>query len=73
MTATLFINPIAIPFKSQLWLLLPLCVAVATIYKTIRTDNIRRLHIEILVLVVHIIAGLVVLGAGLWAIDTYWP
>ena len=73
MTAALFLNPIAIPFKSQLWLLLPLCVAVAIIYKTIRTDNVRRLHIEILLLVAHIIAGLVILGVGLWAVDTYWP
>ncbi|MBL7133113.1 MAG: hypothetical protein ISS78_03360 [Phycisphaerae bacterium] len=73
MIAALFVNPIAIPFKYQLWLMLPLCAAVATVYKTIRTTNVRRLHIEILALLAYMVAGLVALGTALWAIHTYWP
>lgn len=73
MIATIFVNPITIPFRYQLWMLLPLCAAVATVYKTIRTTNVRRLHIEILALLAYMVGGLVALGVVLWAIHTYWP
>ena len=73
MMGTLFVNPITIPIKYQLWLLLPLCAAVATVYKTIRVTDIRRLYIEILSLLAYMVAGLVALGVALWALHTYWP
>lgn len=73
MIAMIFINPITIPFKHQVWLLLPLCAAVATVYKTIRTTNVRRLHIEILALLGYMVGGLLALGVVLWAIHTYCP
>ena len=73
MIAAIFVNPIIIPSGCQLWMLLPLFAAVATVYKTIRTTNIRRLPIEILASLGYMVAGLVALGAAMWAIDTYWP
>ena len=72
MIAILFYNPTIVPFGKLLWLLLPLCASVAIVYKTVRTDNVRKLHIEVLVLLVYILLGLIALGAGLWAIHTYW-
>ncbi len=73
MMAAIFVNPIVIPIEYQLWLLLPLCAAVATVYKTIRVTNVRRVHIEILSLLAYMVAGLVALGVALWAVHTYWP
>jgi len=73
MIATIFTHPITLRFTDQLWFLMPLCVAVAVVYKTIRTQNIARLALEIVVLVGYMIAGLVALGAGLWALQRYWP
>ena len=70
---TLFRNPMALPFDSLLWFLGPLCVAVAIVYKTVRTQNLRRLPLEILVLMGYMVVGLVALGAGLWLIQEYWP
>ncbi len=70
--ATLFRNPMLVSTDALLWLLIPLCASVAIIYKTIRTENIRRLPLEILVLFVFMIAGLVALGAGLWAVQVLW-
>jgi hypothetical protein len=73
MTAwTIFVNPMPIPSQHQLWLLLPLCIAVAVTYKTIRTNNLRRLPLEILILVAYMAAGLTALGAGLWLVLDYW-
>ncbi len=71
--ATLFRNPMEISSSCILWLLIPLCVSVAIIYKTVRTDNVRRLHIQIVSLVAYMIAGLVLLGGVLWGSYEYWP
>jgi len=70
---TLFVHPMTLPFYSLLWLLPPLCLGVAIIYKTIRTDDIRRLPRQVLGLAVYMAGGLAGLGAGLWLILRYWP
>lgn len=70
---TLFYNPVErFSDLGQLLMMLPLLVAVAVIYKTIRTRNIRRLPIEILNLIGYMIGGLTVLGVALWGIQRYW-
>ena len=58
------------PLGSQqlLWLLLPLCASLAIVYKTIRTNNISRLPLEILALFGYILLGLLGVGAGLWLV-----
>jgi hypothetical protein len=71
--STLFHNPMQISWLDQLWFLLPLCVAVAIVYKTIRSNNLRRLPLEILALVGYMLAGLTALGGGMWLLQSYWP
>jgi hypothetical protein len=66
--ATLFVNPITLSNQAVLWLILPLCLSVAIIYKTIRTRNLRRLPLEIASLMAYMVGGLVLLGAVLWGI-----
>lgn len=70
---TLFYNPLQLQWSGILWMLFPLCIAVATIYKTIRTNDIHRLPCEIAKLSAYLIGGLIVLAAGAWLIVTYWP
>ena len=70
---TLFVNPMPLQTHTVLWLLLPLCLAVSLIYKTIRTEDVGRIWIETLKLVVQIVAGLAALGVSLWLIQRYWP
>lgn len=65
MIATLFYNPLHISHGVVLWLIIPLCLSVAVIYKTVRTDNLRRLPMEILVLMGYMTGGLVALGGAL--------
>lgn len=69
----LFYNPITLGFYGELWLLLPLCAAVAIVYKTVRTHHPRHLPREILALMAYMVVGLVVLCTGLWLIQEYWP
>ena len=73
MIATLFVNPMLISTDNILWLLIPLCIAVAIVYKTVRTESLRRLPLEILILIVLMVLGLVSLGVSLTLIVDYWP
>lgn len=69
----LFTKPMTLHFYSLLWLLMPLCAVVALVYKTLRTQDLSRLPMEVARLVVYMAGGLAVLGAGLWLLHTYWP
>ena len=69
----LFVHPQVLPFDTILWLVLPLCVSVAVVYKAIRVDNLHRLFVEASVLIIFMLGGLLMLGAGLYAIHEYWP
>ncbi len=71
--ATLFTYPMTISTDVILFLVLPLLVSVAIVYKTIRVKNIRRLPLEIGILIGYMVAGLVALGVGLWLVQEYWP
>ncbi len=59
--------------RVMLWTLPPLCLVVSIIYKTIRTQNLRRLWLEILSMFGYIVCLLIALGIAAWAIVTYWP
>jgi uncharacterized membrane protein len=63
----------SLPVRTVLWLIIPLCLAVVVVYKTVRTDNLRRLPLQIFFLSVYVFVGLVVLGACLYVVQEYWP
>jgi len=69
----LFRHPIVLPSAAALWLVLPLCLAVAITYKTVRTRRLRRLPLEVAVLMGLMIVGLTALGVGLALVVQYWP
>jgi len=70
----LFKHPMLLDASGWSLLLLgPLCLSVAITYKTIRVNSLRRLPLEVLSLMGYMIAGLAALGAGLWAIQAFWP
>lgn len=71
---TLFVNPIALNADGwTLWLILPLCASVAITYKTIRTESLRRLPLEVIALMCYMMFGLIALGGVLWTLHTFWP
>jgi len=69
---TPFIHPLILPFWALLAMLLPLCLAVAIIYKTVRVPDVRRLAPDVLTLFLYMLAGLAVLMLVGYAIVTYW-
>jgi len=73
MILALFERPMTLHFYSLLWLLMPLCVVVAIVYKTLRTEHLSRLPGEIARLVAYMAAGLGILALGLWMLHEYWP
>jgi len=68
----LFTYPMDLSFQAALWLVLPLCASVSIVYKTVRTEDVRRLPVEVAGLFAYMIIGLVALGVALWAIHSYW-
>jgi len=58
---------------SMLLVMLPLCLAVAIVYKTVRTSSLRRLPVEVLVLTAYMTVGLASLGVVLYLMQAYWP
>lgn len=73
MIATLFVHPLNVSATAAFWLLLPLLLAVAVIYKAVRAPDLRRIGLGIASLMVYMVAGLAALGAALWLIHQYWP
>jgi hypothetical protein len=69
---TLFYHPVSIPSQAHLWFLVPLCAAVAVVYKAIRIRHVRRLAIESAVLLAYMVVGLVALGALMWVVVGIW-
>lgn len=66
---TLFYHPMTVPSNWVLWLILPVLLAVAVVYKTLRTDNLRKLPKQIAMLLAYMVGGLLALGAALWLVQ----
>ena len=74
MIADLFTNPIKLGSGVTLLAgIVPLCAAIAIVYRTVRTKDVRRLPVQIAGLIAYMIVGLVAGGCVLWAIHRYWP
>ena len=69
MLATLFVHSMSIESTRIIWLMIPLCVSIAVVYKTIRVKYLSGLPLQILWLIGYMVFGLAALGAGLWAIQ----
>jgi len=71
--ATLFINPVMLGRWQQMIMLVPLCLAVSIVYKTIKCADLRKVPAAAIVNWITIIIGMYAVGAALllihlWAI-----
>jgi EamA domain-containing membrane protein RarD len=65
--AAIFVNPVTL--DGGMWtllLVLPLCASVSVIYKTVRTNDVRRLPLQAVGVMAYISAGLVALAGLLY-------
>lgn len=60
-----FLDPVPV---DQYWmlLLLPMVIAIAVVYKTIKTDRLEKIPREATVLAAQIVAFMVMAAAALW-------
>ncbi len=64
--AGLFTVPITLSGPQHAALLVPLSMAIAVVYKTIRCEHVRQIPGAALVLCVTIVLGMYAVGVGLW-------
>ena len=64
----LFTSAIQLNGGQRLILMLPLCLALAIVYKTTRADELREVPAAVLGLWVTIVLGMCAVGVGLWAL-----
>ncbi len=63
--ATVFTHPMIIGSQT-FWLIIPVSVAVAIVYRTVRTENIKRLPLDIPKLALYILVSEATLLAAGW-------
>ncbi len=68
--ATLLVDGVTLTGMQHFLLMLPLCLSIAVIYKTMRCEDLRRLPVSALVLWVTIVLGMYAVGVGFWAAFT---
>lgn len=64
--ATLWVNPMQLPTAGQLWFAIPLCLAVALVYKTVRTESLRAIPWQTAKLTAYLLGAMALLTAGIW-------
>ena len=64
----LFTSAIQLNGGQRLILMLPLCLAIAIVYKTTRADDLREVPAAAAGLWVTIVLGMCAVGVGLWAV-----
>ena len=62
-----FVTGIGLSGPQRLLLMLPLCLSIALVYKTIRCERLRNIPMATLGLWATIVLGMYAVGFGLWA------
>ncbi len=65
--STIFLTPISFD-SGRLWMLLPLTLAVAIVYKTLKLDNLKALPVAAFLLWITIVGGMIGVAIGLYLI-----
>jgi len=63
-----FLEPLDL-HEHWMWLIIPVAVAIAIVYKALKLDDLRRVPAEAARLTVIIIAAMAAAGLVLWAVN----
>lgn len=66
-----FLKPVALTGPQQLFLLIPLCLAVSVVYKTTKLDNLRALPLAALSTWITVVVGMFSVGIALYLLH-HW-
>ncbi|MGE0479397.1 MAG: hypothetical protein AB7Q17_02885 [Phycisphaerae bacterium] len=62
-----FIHPIKLPFGARLWMLIPLVVCVALVYRATRAKSAKNLAWPTALTSINIIVGMALIAFGFYA------
>ena len=62
------LTPIRITGPQHMAMLIPLCLAISVVYKTVRCPNLRDVPLSSLMLCVTIVLSMYAVGVGVWLI-----
>ncbi len=62
------VEPLTLSGPQKMLLILPLCLAIAIVYKATRIKHMRDLPLSVGALWFTIVAGMYSVGLGLWAV-----
>jgi len=62
---TPFLQPIPGLWNEWIWLLLPLCLGVSVVYKSIKCQSMRAVPLQALLITIYILLSMAVAGAAL--------
>ena len=62
-----FVTPLPV-WNYWAWLLVPLCAAVAIVYKTIKCRYVHEIPRQAAAITVWIIVSMIAVAAGIWAV-----
>lgn len=65
----MFTSPIMLSGMQRSLLVLPLCLSISVVYKTIRCERLKDMPIAALGLWVTIILGMYAVGIGVWLLN----
>jgi hypothetical protein len=69
--AWLFVEPLRIPSAARLWMILPLLVCVATVYRVTRARTAADLPRRTVLTFVNILVGMLAIAAGFYALHQF--
>ena len=65
--AALFVDPAFLSGATRGLLLLPRCLSVSVVYKTIKCTHVKEVPVASLILWATIVVGMYAVGVGMWA------
>lgn len=66
--AGLFTTAMELSAGRRALLILPLCLSIAVVYKTLRASDVRKIPLASIVLWITIVIAMYAVGVGLWAV-----
>ncbi len=66
--AALFTEALTLTGRERMLLILPLCLCIAVVYKTLRTERLADIPRATFALWITIVVGMYAVGVGLWAV-----
>lgn len=64
--ATVFVDPMTVNGFGRTLLLLPLCLSISIVYKTLRASSLTRVPLDGFILWITIVLGMYAVGVAMW-------